>query len=62
MHLVLAVLAVAFAIVGFAGFAAGGLPTIVFWALAAFCIFGAWKVRPRRQRLREERHVGDPKV
>lgn len=48
MHLFLAALAVACIIAGFAGFAAGGIPTIVFWVLAAVCIFGAWKARPNR--------------
>ena len=60
MHLVLSVLAVAFIIAGFAGFALGGIPTIVFWILAALCVIGAWKSRPPRQRAREDRAMRDP--
>jgi uncharacterized membrane protein YbaN (DUF454 family) len=58
MHLFLAALAVLFIILGFTGFALGGLPTIVFWALAAFCLIGAWKLRSDRQRRRENRAIG----
>jgi len=53
MHLFLAALAVLFVVLGFGGFAFGGLPTIVFWVLAAFCLVGAWKLRSDRQRRRE---------
>lgn len=53
MHLFLAALAVLFLILGFSGFALGGLPTIVFWFLAAICLVGAWKMRTDRQRRRE---------
>ncbi len=60
MHLILAVLAILFVIGGFIGFAAGGIPTIVFWVLAACCIVGAWRTRPARQRRREERLSGPP--
>jgi uncharacterized membrane protein YbaN (DUF454 family) len=59
MHFVLAALAAAFVIAGFVGFAAGGIPTIVFWLLAAICIAGAWKLRPKRQRIREDRAMHD---
>lgn len=61
MHLFLAALAVAFMLAGFVGFAAGGIPTIVFWFLAAVCVFAAWKTRPQRQRVREERAMRDRK-
>lgn len=57
MHLLLAALAVAFVIAGFVGFALGGLPTIVFWVLAGVCVIGAWKLRPRPQRVREDRNL-----
>ena len=60
MHLFLAALAVLFAILGFTGFALGGLPTIVFWFLAAVCLVGAWKARSNRQRRRENRAMGPP--
>lgn len=60
MHLILAALAVLFVILGFTGFALGGLPTIVFWFLAALCVFGAWKLRSNRQRRREDRVVPPP--
>jgi len=56
MHLVLAVLAVLFVIAGFVGFI-GGVFTLIFWALAVLCLIGAWKLRPRRQRTREDRHL-----
>ena len=58
MHLVLVALTVLFAILGFTGFALGGLPTLAFWVLAALCLFGAWKLRPSRQRRREDRAMG----
>jgi hypothetical protein len=58
MHLFLAALAVGFIILGFAGFALGGIPTIVFWILAALCLIGAWKMRSDRQRRRENRGIG----
>lgn len=57
MHLFLAALAVLFVILGFTGFALGGLPTIVFWALAAICFVAAWKLRSDRQRRREDRNL-----
>ena len=50
MHLFLAALAVLFVILGFTGFALGGLPTIIFWFLAGVCMFGAWKARITRRR------------
>lgn len=59
MHLFLAALAVAFMIAGFVGFAAGGIPTIVFWILAGVCVLAAWKSRPPRQRAREDRAMRD---
>ena len=57
MHLFLAALAVLFVILGFVGFGLGGIPTIVFWVLAALCIIGAWKMRSDRQRRREDRNM-----
>jgi hypothetical protein len=54
MHLALAVFAVVFVILGFAGFAAGGIPTIVFWGLAALCVVGAWRSRPKRIGARDD--------
>lgn len=59
MHLFLAALATLFVIAGFVGFAAGGLPTIMFWILAAVCVVAAWRVRPQRQRIHEDRHSDD---
>lgn len=59
MHFFLAALALLFLILGFTGFAFGGLPTIVFWFLAAVCLVGAWKMRSDRQR-RRETHLGGP--
>lgn len=61
MHLILSALAVAFVIAGFVGFAYGGLPTIIAWALAAFCIIGAWKLRPAHVRMREDRMARRPR-
>ena len=58
MHIFLAALAVLFVILGFAGFGFGGLPTILFWFLAAVCLAGAWKFRSDRQRRRENGAVG----
>jgi uncharacterized membrane protein YbaN (DUF454 family) len=58
MHIFLAALAVLFIVLGFGGFALGGLPTIVFWILAAICMVGAWKLRSDRQRRREDRNLG----
>lgn len=52
-----AVLAVLFTLLGFAGFFFGGLPTIVFWTLAALCIGIGWKLRSDRQRQRENRNL-----
>jgi len=40
MHLFMAALAILFIVLGFSGFALGGLPTIVFWFLAAVCFTG----------------------
>ena len=57
MHIVLAVFGVVFGLLGFAGFFFGGLPTIVFWILAAVCIGIAWRIRPNWQRRREERNL-----
>jgi hypothetical protein len=57
MHLLFAVLAVVCTILGFVGFGLGGVPTIVFWALAAGFIVAAWKSRPDRQRAREDREL-----
>jgi uncharacterized membrane protein YbaN (DUF454 family) len=57
MHLFLAALAVLFVILGFTGFALGGLPTILFWFLAAICLVGAWGARSNRQRRREDRSL-----
>jgi uncharacterized membrane protein YbaN (DUF454 family) len=50
MHLFLFALAVLFLVLGFTGFALGGLPTILFWFLAAICLVGAWKARSTRKR------------
>ncbi len=58
MYLFLAALAVLFAVLGFVGFAFGGLPTILFWVLAAICISGAWKLRSGHQRRHEQRNIG----
>lgn len=58
MHLFLFALAVLFIVLGFAGFGLGGIPTIVFWILAALCVVGGWKMRSDRQRRRENRAVG----
>lgn len=60
MHLLLAAPAVLFIVLGFTGFALGGLPATVFWFLAALCLFGAWKSRSNRQRLREDRAMRPP--
>lgn len=56
----LAALTLLFVILGFTGFAYGGLPTIVFWILAALCLAAAWKTRSHRQRRREDRAMGGP--
>jgi hypothetical protein len=58
MHLFLFALAILFVILGFTGFALGGLPTIASWFLAAICVLGAWKLRSDRQRNRENRAMG----
>lgn len=55
MFIFLSTLALLFLILGFIGFGLGGIPTIVFWVLAALCIVGAWKLRSDRQRRREDR-------
>lgn len=60
MHLFLAALAVLFIILGFTGFALGGLPTILFWFLAAICVVGAWTARSNRQRRRENQATRPP--
>ncbi len=57
MHLFLTGLAVLSVVLGFIGFGFGGIPTIIFWVLAAFCIAGAWKLRSDRQRRREDRNL-----
>lgn len=57
MHVVLAAIALMFVILGFVGFGLGGIPTIVFWVLAAVCLISAWKLRSGRQRAREDRGV-----
>ena len=60
MHLFLAALAVLFIVLGFSGFALGGLPALLFWFLAAVCLVGAWKARTNRQRAREDRAMPPP--
>jgi uncharacterized membrane protein YbaN (DUF454 family) len=60
MHLLLAALAVLFLLLGFTGFALGGLPTLLFWFLAGICMFGAWRARSNRQREREDRAMPPP--
>jgi hypothetical protein len=50
MTFFLAALAVLLVIGGFVGFAYGGLPTLICWALAALCIYGAWRLRTARRR------------
>jgi uncharacterized membrane protein YbaN (DUF454 family) len=55
MQFVLMCLAVVFIVLGFVGFGLGGLPTLLFWILAAVCIAGAWQLRSGRQRRRENR-------
>ena len=60
MHLLFVALAVLFVILGFTGFALGGLPTLVFWFLAAACLFVAWKARSSRQRRREDQAMPPP--
>lgn len=57
-HLFLFALAGLFIILGFVGFGLGGIPTIVFWILAALCVIGGWKMRSNRQRIRENRNLG----
>jgi cytochrome c oxidase subunit IV len=58
MHVALTIFAVLFVIAGFVGFAYGGLPTLLFWALAALCVAAGWKLRPAAQRRREQRLSG----
>lgn len=58
MSFLFAALALLFIILGFGGFAFGGIPTIVFWVLAALCIVAGWKSRSLRQRRREDRSMG----
>ena len=55
MHIVLSILAVVLILGGFVGLGLGVIPTIVAWLLAAFCIMGAWRLRPEAQRRRERR-------
>jgi membrane protein implicated in regulation of membrane protease activity len=55
MHFLLFALAVACLVAGFLGFAAGGIPTIVFWVLAGVFILLGWKARPMSQRQQEDR-------
>jgi uncharacterized membrane protein YbaN (DUF454 family) len=57
MYIFLSALAVLFLILGFVGFALGGLPTLVFWILAGVCLAGAWKMRSGRQRRHENRNL-----
>ena len=57
MQFFLAALAALFVILGFIGFAAGGVPTVIFWALAGVCVAGAWKIRSDRQRRHEQRNL-----
>lgn len=57
MYIFLSALAVLFLILGFVGFALGGLPTLVFWILAGVCLAGAWKMRSDRQRRHENRNL-----
>jgi hypothetical protein len=54
MHLLFAALALGCIVLGFVGFGLGGIPTIVFWILAALLIAAAWKARPLRQKHRED--------
>ena len=60
MQFLFAALAILFVVLGFSGFALGGLPTILFWFLAAVCLVAAWKARSNRQRRRENRAMGPP--
>lgn len=60
MHLVLTILAVLFVIGGFVGLFLGVIPSLILWALAAFCIIGGWRSRPARLRRREDRLAGGP--
>lgn len=55
MHLFLAALALILVILGFVGFGLGGLPTLIAWVLAGLCVYGAYKLRPAKQRVREDR-------
>jgi uncharacterized membrane protein YbaN (DUF454 family) len=55
MQILFAALALLFIGLGFTGFALGGLPTILFWFLAAVCLVAAWRARSDRQRIRENR-------
>ncbi len=61
MHVVLVILAVIFAILGFVGFAYGGIPTIVFWVLAGLCIAGGWTLQRSRLKARSARLDRDPR-
>ena len=47
MYIIFGILAVVFIILGFVGFV-GGIPLLVFWGLALFCIIGVIKTYPRR--------------
>jgi uncharacterized protein YqgC (DUF456 family) len=55
MHVVLTVLAVIFVLGGFVGLFLGVIPSLILWALAAFCIIAGWRTRPARLRRREDR-------
>lgn len=59
MHILLAVVAVAFIIAGFVGLV-GGVVSIIFWALAALCIFGAAKLWFRKPNTPSEKGPGAP--
>jgi len=47
MYIIFGILAIVFIILGFVGFI-GGIPLLVFWGLAALCIFGVIKTYPRK--------------
>ena len=49
MHIILGLLALVFIILGFVGFV-GGLPLLIFWVLAALCLWGMIKTYPRNRK------------
>jgi len=55
MHIILTVVAVICVIGGFVGLFLGVIPSLILWAIAAFCILGAWRSRPARLKRREDR-------